>query len=86
MGSVSAMMSIARVLEAHGNQLRKELSDTYVKVVGDESKPLVREIILVNDVYEIGITAVLLNGQELPLRGLPIDELAGRFPGCEVGF
>ena len=86
MGSASATMSIDRVLDAHGNEIRKELLDTYVKATGDDSNPLVRDIILDNDVYEISVTAVLVNGQELPLRGIPIDELAERFPDSEVGY
>lgn len=83
MGSVSACRSIERVLEAHGEEIRKELLDTYVRGVGS---PLVKDVTLANDVYEIGITAVLVNQQEIPLRGIPIDELADRFPDCEVAY
>ena len=86
MGSVSATNSIDRVLEAHGDEILKELLDTYVIAAEGGSSPLLREITLVNDVYEIGITAVLANEQELPLRGIPIDELADRFPDCEIGY
>jgi len=86
MGSVAATNSIDRVLEAHGDEILQELLDTYVIAAEEGSSPLLREITLVNDVYEIGITAVLANGQELPLRGIPIDELADRFPDCEIGY
>ncbi len=85
MGSVSAMKSIDRVLVAHGKEILTELLETYISSEGDSSSP-VRDIILVNDVYEIGITAVLANGQDLQLRGISIDELADRFPDCDVGY
>lgn len=86
MGSVSATNSIDRVLAIHGTEIKQELVRTYVRATGGHSAPLVTDIVLDNDVYEIGIVAVLANGQELPLRGIPIEELAERFPDCEVGY
>jgi hypothetical protein len=83
MGSVAAWRSIGRVLEAHGEEIRKELLDTYVRSVRSS---LVKDVTLDNDIYEIGITAELVNQQEIPLRGIPIDELAYRFPDCEVAY
>lgn len=85
MGSVSAMKSIDRVMKAHGNEIRSELLEDYVNA-GVEGDSLVRDIILVNDVYEIGVTVVLANEQKLQLRGISIDELADRFPDCDVGY
>ena len=86
MGSVSAMNSIDQVLVAHGEQIQTELLDAYVIAESGGDRPLVRDIVLTNDIYEIGITAVLRNGQELTLRGISIDELADRFPDCAVGY
>ncbi len=86
MGSVSAMNSIDLVLGAHGEEIRTEVLQAYVTAESGSDGPLVRDIILTNDIYEIGITAVLRNGQELTLRGISIDELADRFPDCAVGY
>ena len=79
------MKSIDRVMKAHGNEIRSELLEDYVNA-GVEGDSLVRDIILVNDVYEIGVTVVLANEQKLQLRGISIDELADRFPDCDVGY
>lgn len=62
-----------------------ELLAAYVGAGVDRSS-LVGNIILVNDVYEIGITVVLANEQRLQLRGISVDELADRFPDCDVGY
>ncbi len=85
MGSASASASIDRVLQAHGKRIRKQLLSEYARPAAGRSH-LVQDIILSNDTYEIGIVAVLKNGQQLPLRGISIDELADRFPDCDVGY
>lgn len=85
MGSVSATESINRVLDRHGERIRKALLDDYAQP-GPDGRQLVRNITLSNDVYEIGVTALLVNGQELPMRGVSIDDLAEDFPDCDVGY
>ncbi|MGO9518897.1 MAG: hypothetical protein ACLPND_17830 [Candidatus Korobacteraceae bacterium] len=80
------MNSIDQVLRIHGEHIRTELLQAYVTAARGNDGPLVRDIILTNDIYEIDITAVLRNGQELVLRGISIDELAERFPDCDVAY
>ncbi len=85
MGSASAAGSVDRVLDTHGGRIRKELLADYARP-GPDGRKLVRDVLLTNDAYEIGVTAVLENGQELTLRGISIDDLVDEFPDCDVGY
>ena len=78
MGSMSAMSSIERVLERHGDSLRAEL-------LKQAKSGLVKDVVLGNNVYEIDVVYVLADGTELEGRPIDIDELAGWFPD-EVGY
>ncbi len=78
MGSVSAMDSIDRVLAAHGDQLRAELME--------DISPLVKGVELENKGYSIQAVWILTDGGELDGPALDIDDLAERFPDCEVGY
>ena len=78
MGSMSAMSSIERALERHGDSLRAEL-------LKQAKSSLVKDVMLGNNVYEIDVVYVLADGTELEGRPIDIDELAGWFPD-EVGY
>lgn len=82
MGSSSAMSSIDRVLETHGEEIEREL----LQKLSRETKRLVTDVQLENNVYEITVTAVLTNGTYLALRPIDIDTLAQDYPDCKVGY
>ena len=79
MGSTSAMESINRVLEKHGAELEKELREQY-------PSKLIRGFSLENNLYSISVHAELTDGTCLVLEPYDIDDLAERFPDCEVGY
>ena len=79
MGSASAMESINRVLERHGAELEKELRDRY-------PSKFIRRFSLDNNIYSISVEAELTDGTCLVLAPYDIDDLAERFPDCEVGY
>jgi hypothetical protein len=77
MGALSAMSSINRVLEKHGEEIRRE----YLS-----SSPLVADVELDNAVWGIKVLYVLRDGTVLEGPLLDIDELAEAYPDCEVGY
>lgn len=83
MGQSSALSSMNRVMESHGDELTREVTEQF-------KSPLIKEVFigLVNSCYEFDVTAVLTDGTMLPLHvdGFDIDSLAERFPDCEVGY
>ena len=79
MGSISAMNSIERVLERHSKELLSELRERY-------SSNLIRHFSLDNNIYSISVQAELTDGTVLDLEPYDIDDLAERFPDCEVGY
>ena len=79
MGSISAMDSINRVLEKHGEELASELRERY-------PSKLIRDFALENNIYSISVQAELTDGTVLDLEPYDIDKLAERFPDCEVGY
>lgn len=79
MGSISAMNSINRVLELHGNKIKARLLE------GIKSS-LVKDILLFNNVYEIQVVYVLADDTEIVGYPLDIDRLAEEYPDCEVGY
>ncbi len=79
MGSMSAMSSIDRVLERHGDQIREEL----LQDLSQQTKGLVVDIQLGNNVHEITVSAILSNGTSLELSSMNIDFLAEEYPDCE---
>jgi hypothetical protein len=82
MGSSSAMSSIHRVIEKHGDEIRQDLITELV----EQTDGLVTDVHLENNIYEITVTAVLSNGKTLELRPMDIDTLAQDYPDCEVGY
>jgi len=79
MGSTAAMESLNRVLEKHGEELEKELREQY-------PSPLIRRFSLENCIYHIAVEAELVDGTTLSVEAYDIDELAERFPDCEIGY
>ena len=79
MGSTAAMKSIDRVLKRHGRELKKELREHY-------PSKLIRRFTLGNELYVLSVQVELTDGTILDLDGYDIDDLAERFPDCEVGY
>ena len=82
MGSISAMSSIDRVLEAHGDEIRQER----LNLVPDILKDRVTSISLTNSVYAIETEYVCADGSRLPGPSIDIDFLADQYPNCQVGY
>ena len=79
MGSTSAMESINRVLKKHGAELKRELRK-------EHPTKLIRRFSLENNLYSISVHAELTDVTCLVLEPYDIDDLAERFPDCEVGY
>jgi hypothetical protein len=79
MGDICAMHSINRVLEKHELELIDELGEMY-------PSKLIKEFRITNNIRSIDVTAVLADDTTLPLVGYDIDDLAERFPDCDVGY
>lgn len=82
MGSLSAMNSIDRVLQAHAKELRQE----FMAVVPASLKPHVKSVILSNNTYSVQSEWEFQDGGTLPGPSISIDDLADRFPDCDVGY
>lgn len=82
MGSISAMNSIDRVLEKHGEEIRQE----YEEQVPEVLKPVFARIDLENNMYSIVVTWVFKDGSILPGPALDIDNLGEEYPDCDVGY
>ena len=80
MGDLSAMSSIARVLETHGDQIREE----WAQQVPQSIRGTFTEVMLDNEVHGIRVSWKFQDGS---LGGpvIDIDELAEEYPDCEVG-
>ena len=83
MGDSSALSSLNRVLKKHGKEIRNEIK-------GNFASDLIKDIGIgcANSCYRIDAVAILTDGTELPLdiSWLGIDDLAERYPDCEVGY
>ena len=82
MGGISAMSSIDRLLEKHGDELKEEL----MQQVPESIREHVKAVTLVNEIYHIESGWVMADGGVLPGPQTDIDELADRFPDCEVAY
>ena len=82
MGSVSAMSSIGRVLEAHED----EISQQYMDMVPESLKPHITAVTLTNNVHNIEVSYVCADGSHLPGPSIDIDQLADDYPDCEVAY
>ena len=82
MGAISAMSSISRVIEAHGD----EISQEYALMVPASIRDKFQEISLVNNVHALEIEWLFGAGESLPGPSIGIDQLAKQFPDCAVGY
>jgi hypothetical protein len=76
------MNSIERVIEKHGEEIRKE----YEALVPPILKDVFTRVDLENKVYIIGVTWVFKDGSTLEGPSIDIDDLAQQYPDCEVGY
>ena len=82
MGSISAMNSIERVLERHGDEIREE----WAQQVPEALAEVFSQVILSNEIYAIQVEWEFRGGGTLPGPRMDIDILAERFPDCDVGY
>ncbi len=81
MGGASAMSSIDRVMKAHGDEIMAELAED----VPHSLSGLFKNVTLDNAVYGIKVQWEFEDGSlEGPL--MDIDDLAERYPDCEVAY
>ena len=85
MGSLSAMESLNRVIERHGDELVAETLAALPSAV----RSLAPTLSLETNTYSINVLATFdgESGREtMTLDPYDIDDLAERFPDCEVGY
>lgn len=82
MGGMSAMSSIGRVLEKHGDELKQEMMEQ----VPQAARDVILGVELDNEVYHIQANWLTPGGGRMPGPRIDIDTLAERFPDCEVGY
>lgn len=82
MGALSAQSSLNRVLEAHGEELQQE----YLSEVPESIRALLGGVGLYNNTYSLDVIWCFKGGAVLDGPSISIDDLADRFPDCEVGY
>ena len=82
MGDLSAMSSIERVLERHGDEIREEWALEVPKSLAGVFK----KVILSNEVSRIQVEWELRAGGTLPGPSVDINTLAERYPDCDVDY
>ena len=82
MGDLSAMSSIERVLEHHGDEIREE----WAQEVPEAQAEVFSQVILSNEVRRIQVEWEFRGGGTLPGPCIDIDILADQYPDCEVGY
>ena len=82
MGGVSAMASIHRVMEKHGDAIQQQYMDQIPKKARDQ----VTGVILNSQCYSITVLWELKNGGTLEGPSIDIDTLAETYPDCNVGY
>lgn len=92
MGSASAMESIHRVLEAHGEEIAadyKKQLQVFVAAVLNNADATV-DVSLQNNVYAIEVLYELVRDGRIieTLEGpyIDVDTLADDYPDCDVGY
>ena len=81
MGGASAMSSLDRVIEAHGDEIRQNHLDG----MPEEVRTLVKEVTLENGMYHIQVGYVFESGT-MDGPWMDIDMLAEEYPDCDVGY
>ena len=82
LGGLSAISSINRVLEAHGEEIQQEWAEQVPSFI----VPQFKQVTLENATYSIRIWWQFQDGETLPGPEIDIDELAERYPDCNVGY
>ena len=82
MGDLSAMSSIERVLERHGDEIREE----WTREVPEALAGIFSQVILSNDIDAIQVEWEFRGGATLAGPCMDIDILAERFPDCDIGY
>ena len=82
MGGVSAMNSMSRVLEKHGDEIEKGWLNSAPKNVREK----LTGVGLTNEVYSIAVWWQFGDGETLPGPRMGIDELADQYDDCEIGY
>ena len=82
MGSESAMNSITRVLEKHGD----EIENAYAQGIPQTMREQITGVVLTNEVHSIRLFWQLQNGSTLEGPSIDIDTLAESYPDCNVGY
>ena len=82
MGGIAAMNSINRVMEAHGDEIQQE----WGKQVPDSLRDTFSQVILEGKNYGIQVEWEFRGGATLQGPFIDIDELASRFPDCNVAY
>lgn len=85
MGSVAAMSSMERVYRDHKEEIARE----WLEEIPEALKPWVGAVELEVEPYHLQVLWMFcgaLQGCALPGPTIDIDELADRFPCCEVGY
>ena len=90
MGSVSAMESIQRVLDAHGDELTAERLEGWRRLVSRiGGEPDLARVTIQGELYGASVFYEYgSNSDGGGVAGVPfdIDELAERFPDCDVAY
>ena len=82
MSDIYTMRSIERVIEKHGDEIRKE----WTREVPEALAWIFSQVLLFNDVDAIQVEWEFRGGATLPGPSMDIDILlAERFPDCEEG-
>ena len=81
MGGIAAMNSINRVMKAHGNEILEEMKD-HIPASAREETGVDLEV----KNYSIQVLWTTKEGGYLPGPEIGIDELAERYPDCNVGY
>ena len=82
MGGVAAMNSIYRVMKAHGDEIQQEWGEH----VPDSLRDTFSQVILEGKNYGIQVEWEFRGGATLQGPFIDIDELASRFPDCNVAY
>ena len=82
MGSIAAKRSIDRVLEAHGEEIRRE----WESQVPPDLMPIFDRVELSNDLYAIRVTWAFKGDSILPGPVIDIDALIHEYPDCDIGY
>lgn len=82
MGSISAMNSIDRVIEAHGDEIRAEFAASVPDIIREQFS----HVALENGLYHVSVTWVFKGGDMLAGPDVDIDTLGEKYPDCEVAY